>query len=135
MSSTAGDFRNLTRLVLATALNRAGTTVCEPIHRFDLEAPQASLPSVLALLAKVGAIPVSTEPRPPSVVLSGTVPAGEVHRLFTLLPGETRGEGVLTTALDHHRPVAGPRPRSPRRDQNPYDREEYLRRVTRRTTT
>jgi ribosomal protection tetracycline resistance protein len=109
MSSTAGDFRSLTRLVLAAALDRAGTIVCEPIHDFDLEVPQTCLASVLALLAKVGAVPLATEPRPSSVQLVGTVPAAEVHRLSLLLPGESRGEGVLTTRLDHYRPVTHPR--------------------------
>ena len=35
----AGDFRNLTPLVLMNALKEAGTVVCEPIHRFSLEVP------------------------------------------------------------------------------------------------
>ena len=34
-TSTAGDFRLLTPLVLMTALTEAGTVVCEPIHRFS----------------------------------------------------------------------------------------------------
>jgi ribosomal protection tetracycline resistance protein len=135
MSSTAGDFRNLTRLVLATALNEAGTVVCEPIHRFDLEVPEDTLSAVLALLAKVGAVPLTTHPRPPAVILSGDVPAGGVHTLSVLLPGVSRGEAVLTTALDHYRPVTGQPPRRQRHDHNPYDRAEYLRRVTRSTTT
>jgi len=135
MSSTAGDFRNLTRLVLATALNEAGTVVCAPIHRFDLEVPEDTLSGVLALLAKVGAVPITTRPRPPVVVLSGDVPAGAVHTLSVRLPAVTRGEGVLTTALDHYRPVTGPAPEWDRHDHNPYDRDEYLRRVTRSTTT
>ena len=43
MSSTAGDFRNLTPLVLMGALRRAGTTVYEPMHRFRLEIPADTL--------------------------------------------------------------------------------------------
>ena len=39
MSSTAGDFRHLTPLVLMTALRQAGTRVLEPMHRFELEIP------------------------------------------------------------------------------------------------
>lgn len=135
MSSTAGDFRNLSRLVLATALNEARTVVCEPIHRFDLEVAEDTLSGVLALLAKVGAVPVTNNPRPPVVVLTGDVPAGAVHTLSVLLPSVTRGEGVLTTTLDHFRPMAQPRPRPERYDHNPYNRDEYLRRVTRNTPT
>ncbi|KJK33637.1 GTP-binding protein, partial [Lentzea aerocolonigenes] len=36
MSSTAGDFKHLTPLVLMDALHRAGTVVHEPIHRLSL---------------------------------------------------------------------------------------------------
>lgn len=135
MSSTAGDFRNLTRLVLATALNEAGTVVCEPIHRFDLESADSTLSGVLGLLAKVRAVPVATSLRPPVVVLTGDIPADAVHTLTLLLPGVTRGEGLLTSRLDHFRPVTGQPPRRERHDHNPYDRDEYLRRVTRSTTT
>ncbi len=41
MSSTTGDFRNLTRLVLMDTLKEAGTRVCKPIRRFHLEIPPA----------------------------------------------------------------------------------------------
>ena len=135
MSSTAGDFRNLSRLVLATALNEAGTVVCEPVHRFDLEVPDSTLAATLALLSRAGAVPLTTQPRSPATVLSGEVPAGAVHALATMLPHVTRGEGVLTTALDSYRPVAGRPPRRERLDHHPYDRAEYLRRVTRNTPT
>ena len=43
----AGDFRKLTQIVLRTALERAGTVVCEPVHRFRLEAPADVLSAVL----------------------------------------------------------------------------------------
>ncbi|WP_030045349.1 elongation factor G, partial [Streptomyces resistomycificus] len=43
MSSTGADFRGLTPLVLVEALRRAGTRVCEPVHRFRLEAPADAL--------------------------------------------------------------------------------------------
>ena len=48
MSSTAGDFRGLTAVVLARALERAGTTVCEPLHRFRLEVPPDTVGAVLS---------------------------------------------------------------------------------------
>jgi len=47
MSSTAGDFRHLTPLVLMAALTQAGTTVLEPVHRFSLEIPDHALSPVL----------------------------------------------------------------------------------------
>ena len=54
MSSTAGDFRHLTPLVLMAALRQAGTTVCEPLHRFRLECPADALRPVLSSAARAG---------------------------------------------------------------------------------
>ena len=56
-SSSAGDFRNLTPLVLMSALRQAGTRVYEPVHRFHLEAPADTAWSVLPALARLGAVP------------------------------------------------------------------------------
>ena len=57
MSSTAGDFRNLTPLVLMDALARAGTRVHEPMHRFRLEIPADTLGAVLPVLGRLRAVP------------------------------------------------------------------------------
>ena len=57
MSSTAGDFRNLTPLVLMSALKQAGTVVYEPIHRFHLEVPADTLGPMLPVLARLRAVP------------------------------------------------------------------------------
>ena len=107
MSSTAGDFRDLTRMLMARAVARARTVVCEPVHRFVLEVPASSLGPTMSLLAKMGAVPLTTEPRGPSVAITGDVSADRVHPLTLELPGVTRGEGALTTRLDHYRPQAG----------------------------
>jgi ribosomal protection tetracycline resistance protein len=107
MSSTAGDFRDLTRLLMARSIAMAGTVVCEPVHRFELEVPMPALGATLALLAQAGGVPLTTEPLGPSgssVVVTGDVPAGAVHRLTLMLPDVTRGVGVLTSRLDHFRP-------------------------------
>jgi ribosomal protection tetracycline resistance protein len=107
MSSTAGDFRDLTRVLMARSIARAGTVVCEPIHRFELEVPTDALGPTLALLAQAGGVPLTTEPRAESgssLVVTGDVPADAVHRLTLMLPDVTRGEGVLSSRLDHFRP-------------------------------
>jgi len=106
MSSTAGDFRDLTRMLMARAIARAGTVVCEPVHRFELEVPGTTLGPTLSLLARAGGVPLTTEPRGSSVVVTGEVPADRVHALTLQVPGVTRGEGVLSTRLDHFRPRA-----------------------------
>ncbi len=38
----------------------------------------------------------------------------------------------MESSFDRYEPVRGPAPARPRTDDNPLDREEYLRRVTRR---
>ncbi|MDA1360029.1 TetM/TetW/TetO/TetS family tetracycline resistance ribosomal protection protein [Glycomyces luteolus] len=134
MSSTAGDFRNLVPLVLMAALRRAGTVVCEPLHRFRIELPAADLGGVLAALAKLRAVPEPPELGGGRCALEGTIPAGAVHGLGQRLPGLTSGEGVLESVFERHEPVTGPVPSRPRTDANPLDREAYLLAVMRRVT-
>jgi ribosomal protection tetracycline resistance protein len=132
MSSTAGDFRLLTPLVLMTALRRAGTWVCEPVHRFRLDVPAGALGAVLPVLARLRGVPRTSSQQGESVVLEGDIPVAQVHRLTQALPTLTSGEGVLESDFSHHEPVRGPAPERPRTDHNPLDREEYLLHVVRR---
>ena len=132
MSSTAGDFRNLTPLVLMDALARAGTRVHEPMHRFRLEIPADTLGAVLPILGRLRAVPRATAVQGSSCLLEGEVPAARVHELGQRLPAPTRGEGVLESGFERYEPVRGPVPTRPRTDHNPLDRKEYLLRVMRR---
>ena len=132
MSSTAGDFRNLTPLVLMAALARAGTRVHEPLHRFRLELPADTIGAVLPVLGRLRAVPRTTTVQGSSGVVEGEVPAARVHELERQLPGPTRGEGVLESAFDRYQPVRGPAPTRARTDHNPLDRKEYLLAVLRR---
>ena len=128
MSSTAGDFRLLTPLVLMAALRAAGTTVLEPVHRFHLEAPADTFAGLLPVLSALDAVPVHAS----SSSLDGDIPAARVHALEQRLPGVTRGEGMLESAFDRFEPVRGAVPSRPRTDHNPMDRKEYLIHVVRR---
>ena len=132
ISSTGEDFRKLTPLVLMAALRRAGTVVCEPIHRLRLEVPDDTLGAVLPVLARLDAVPGTPVPRGSSYLLEGEIPAARVHELQQQLSALTRGEGALETAFDRYRPVRGPFPIRPRTDHNPLDRKAYLRQVLRR---
>jgi ribosomal protection tetracycline resistance protein len=125
LSSTAGDFRNLTPLVLMDALRAAGTRVYEPIHAFRVDLPADTVAAVLPALGRVGGVPLVTG----TDRVEGDLPAAAVHRMRTLLPGLTRGEGVLESAFDRYEPVRGPVPERPRTDLNPTDRKDYLIRV------
>jgi ribosomal protection tetracycline resistance protein len=126
MSSTAGDFRNLTPLVLMRALQDAGTMVYEPIQRFRLEIPADVLGPMLPALARVHAVPGATTLRGASCVLDGEIPAARVRELQQQLPASTRGEGVLECVFGGYRPVRGTPPTRARTDDNPLNRKEYL---------
>ncbi|MEU9013394.1 translation factor GTPase family protein [Streptomyces sp. NPDC048479] len=132
MSSTAGDFRNLTPLVLMSALQEAGTRVYEPVHRFHLEVPADTFGPVLPVLARLRAVPQAPAMRGPSYVVEGEIPAAGVHELEQQLPALTRGEGVLECAFDRYQPVTGTIPARRRTDHDPLNRREYLLRVVRR---
>jgi ribosomal protection tetracycline resistance protein len=132
MSSTAGDFRNLTPLVLMTALQQAGTTVHEPMHRFRLEIPTDTTRAVLAALARLRAIPQIPALAAETSTLEGEIPAAAVYELEQQLPALTRGEGVLESAFERYHPVTGPIPERPRTDHDPLNRREYLLHIQRR---
>jgi ribosomal protection tetracycline resistance protein len=132
MSSTGADFRQLTPLVLMSALQLAGTRVYEPMHRFRLEFPADAFGATAPVLARLRAVPDTQEMRGASYVLEGEIPAARVHELRQQLAALTRGEGVLESAFARYEPVSGTVPTRPRTDHNPLNRKEYLLHVTRR---
>jgi ribosomal protection tetracycline resistance protein len=125
-STSAADFRQLTPLVLMTALRRAGTQVYEPIHRFSLDIPADTFGLVLPLLARLAAVPGAPQPRRSSCLIEGDIPAARVYELEQQLPGLTRGEGVLDCAFDRYQVVRGRGPARPRSGPSPLNRKEYL---------
>ena len=131
-STTAGDFRKLIPLVLMSALQQAGTAVCEPVDRFHLEIPSGALGAVLSALARLDAVPQAPAVRDSSCTLEGEIPAARVHEMQQRLSALTRGEGVLECVFDCYQPVHGATPSRPRTDLNPLDRKEYLLHVLRR---
>jgi ribosomal protection tetracycline resistance protein len=131
-TSTPAEHRNLTPLVLMRALKQAGTVVCEPIHRFRLQAPADTLGPLLPVLARLGAVPELPSQSGSSFTLEGAIPAARVHELRLRLQRLSRGEGVLECTFDRYEAVRGPTPTRPRWDHNPLNREEYLLHVARR---
>ncbi|WP_327673064.1 MULTISPECIES: translation factor GTPase family protein [unclassified Streptomyces] len=101
----AAEVRRTTGVVVRQALERAGTTVCEPVDRFVLEAPTQDLSPVLALLARHGAVPDAHQTTGPLAVITGTLRKAEVNAVRGGLHGAARGEGVLDSTHDHYRPV------------------------------
>jgi ribosomal protection tetracycline resistance protein len=130
-ATSAADYRKLLPLVLMTALARAGTVVCEPIHRFRVEAPADDLCHILPALARLRAVPCAPLVRRASVVLEGDIPATCVHELQKTLPSLTHGEGVLEYAFGRYDSICGSFPTRSRTGINPLDRRQYLLQVAR----
>ena len=127
-----GGFRSLTPLVAMAALERAGTAVCEPIHRFHLDLPADTVPAARAVLARLEAVPHTQTARGSSATLEGEIRAAHVHRLRQQLLEATGGKGVLESAFVAYRAVGGPAPTRPRSGPDPRHRQEYLLHLTRR---
>jgi ribosomal protection tetracycline resistance protein len=132
ISSVAADFRSLAPVVVMAAVAQAGTRVCQPIDRFELEIPDEAIASVTPLLGRLGATTLQTLTANGFLRLTGQLPSAAVPELASRLPDLTSGEGVLVTQLDHHAPVRVDRPPSRRRTGlNPLDRTSWFRHVAR----
>jgi ribosomal protection tetracycline resistance protein len=128
--TTAGDFRALVPLVLASALVMADTVVCEPFSRFTIETPEQTLGPLLALLGQNGATLQATRVESRTATLYGTIPTAAVQRVQRQLPHLSGGAAEMETAFDHHAPAASPKPRQ-RIGANPFDRHRYVTKLRR----
>ncbi len=108
--STAADFRKLTPLVVAQALEHAGTVVCEPIVRVTVELPPGAIGALLAALARLGAAVETPSLRGKLATIETVLPAAQAQELQRQLPGLTSGEGVLDSAFAGYEPVKGDPP-------------------------
>ncbi len=132
ISSVAADFRNLAPVVVSAALRRAGTRVCQPVDRFELDLPRAAHGPVTSLLGRLGAVVLAAATDGGYDRLGGHLPSARVRALAAALPDLTGGEGVLVTRFDHHAPVTDAAPPSiPRRGPDPADRTAWFRAVPR----
>ncbi|MEU7842773.1 translation factor GTPase family protein [Micromonospora sp. NPDC049114] len=132
ISTVAADFRHLAPVVVAAALRRAGTRVCQPIERFDVNLPQRTVETVLALLGRRAGVVHETAVAGGYLEVSGTLPSSRVPQVVAALPDLTGGEAVLTTTFDHYAPVTREDPPTlPRRGPDPDDREAWFRAVPR----
>lgn len=106
MSSTGADFRGLTPRVLAAAVGRAGTVVCEPVHRLVIEVPDDVVGPVISLVGRLGGVSFESRAAGAGIaVVQGEIPAAGVAPLQRDLPGLTRGEGMCRTEHDRFEPV------------------------------
>jgi len=112
------------------ALRRAKTEVHEPIQSFHLECPPDSLGGIMNAMAKFGEIASEPIVRQGTCLVDGHVRTAKVPDLQALIPGMTRGEGLLETEFSHYARVRGEFPTRPRTGLNPLNRGDYLRRVS-----
>jgi len=132
ISSVAADFRNLAPVVTAAALRGAGTRVCHPVDRFELDLPESVQAPVTALLGRLGGVVLDLAVDGDYVRLSGHLPSARVSQVSTALPDLTGGEGILVTRFDHYDPTTGERPpQRRRRGPDPGEREVWFRAVPR----
>ena len=106
-TSTAADFRKLTPLVIAQALERAGTVLCEPTVRVTLEVPTRTVGAVLPALARLGAAVETPSPHGELSIVVAVMPVTRADELQRQLPGLTGGEGVLESTFAGYQPVTG----------------------------
>lgn len=131
--TVAGDFRDLTPLVLARALAAAGTRVYEPCHAFEVDIPPDRIGPVTAYLAQLGARLHHTTDETTSWRVTGELPTRLVGAARRQLPTLSSGEGTWSSRPGPDRPVTGTAPTRRRTDGNPHDRAEYLRFLAQRT--
>jgi ribosomal protection tetracycline resistance protein len=103
--SMPADFRGLTSHVLAHALLDAGTVVCEPMLHIRIALPAASLGAVMAAARRLDATLELPTTRDDSATLEGELAAVQLSSLQRLLPGLTRGEGVVESSFAGYRPA------------------------------
>jgi ribosomal protection tetracycline resistance protein len=125
--TSPADFRRLTQLVLAQALERAGTWVCEPLSDISLEMPAHTAPGVLAALGRLGGRVTGQLSANGRSHASAVLPVARVRTLQHQLPGLSMGEGILEARPGGYQPVGGENP--PRRERSspsPLDRDAWL---------
>jgi ribosomal protection tetracycline resistance protein len=102
--SSAGHFRTIAALALDKAVRSAGTKVCEPVNRFELETPADSGPRVLPRLIALRAVPDEPQAGPSIWRLTGTIPADSIPEFEREIRGLTHGEGMFLSEFDSYRP-------------------------------
>ncbi|HEY7132097.1 MAG TPA: translation factor GTPase family protein [Candidatus Limnocylindrales bacterium] len=131
-NSTPADFRRLTQLVLTTALERAGTWVCEPLADLSLELPGPTAAGTLAVLGRLGGRVRGQFSANGLSMVDAVLPVAQLRALQHRLPGLTAGEGVLETRFGGYQPIGGTPPRRPRSSPSPLNRDEWLASLVRR---
>ena len=130
--TSAADYRRLTQLVVATALERAGTWVCEPLADLSLELPSSTTQGVLAVLGRLGGRVTGQFSANGLSRVSAVLPVARVRVLQNQLPGLSMGEGILETRFGGYQPIGEHPPTRPRSRPSPLDRDAWLASLSKR---
>jgi ribosomal protection tetracycline resistance protein len=131
-ATSAADFRRLTQLVLTTALDRAGTWVCEPLAQLALEMPSETAQGVLATLGRLGGRVTGQFSANGLTMASAVMPVARVRSLQHRLPGLSMGEGILESRPGGYQPIGGDPPKRARTSPSPLDRDAWLASLSKR---
>ena len=124
--TSAADFRRLTQLVLMTAIERAGTWVCEPLADLSLEIPASMAQAVLAALGRLGGRVTGQFSANGVTRASAVLPLARVRSLQHQMPGLSMGEGILEQRPGGYQPIGDNPPTRTRTNPSPLDREAWL---------
>jgi ribosomal protection tetracycline resistance protein len=124
--TSPADYRRLTQLVIATALERAGTWVCEPLADLALEVPSATAPGVLGLLGRLGGRVRGQFSANGLSRVDAVLPVARVQGFQQRLPGLSMGEGIFETRFGGYQPIGENPPQRPRSGPSPLEREAWL---------
>ena len=124
--TSAADFRRLTQLVLMTALERAGTWVCEPLADLSLEVPASTAQGVVAALGRLGGRVTGQFSANGLSTIGACCRSAASAALQHQLPGLSMGEGILETRPDGYQPIGDNPPKRARSAPSPLDRDAWL---------
>jgi ribosomal protection tetracycline resistance protein len=132
VSTVAADFRNLAPVVVAAALRGAGTRVCQPVDRFELDLPHVAHNPVIALVNRLGGTIIDAATTRGFTRLTGHLASALIPQVAAALPDLAGGEATLVNRFDHYAPITSAEPPSfRRRGPSPDNREEWFRAVPR----
>jgi ribosomal protection tetracycline resistance protein len=131
-ATSAADYRRLTELLVASALDRAGTWVCEPLADLSLEMPSSTAPGVLGVLGRLGGRVTSQFSANGLTRASAVLPVARVRTLQHQLPGLSMGEGLLEARPGGYQPIGDNPPTRQRSGPSPLDRDAWLASISKR---
>jgi elongation factor G len=93
------------KLAIRTAVEKVGTTILEPIMRFEVTVPEEFLGPVMGNLSSRRAVVDESTDRSGAKVIRGKVPIAEMFQYSTTLRSMTQGRGNFSLEPCEYAPV------------------------------